>query len=555
MQGEITSFGASRRPAAVTPAEIRAGLERILGSREFQRSRRNRDFLRYVVDETLAGRADRIKAYSIAVSALDRDESFDAQADPVVRLEASQLRRRIERYYLTDGTEDPVRIDVPKGSYVPVFSRRPTTSFPAPPSRRPAWVPWAVPAGVLAAMAAAAFLTAALVPGTAPSFPPASHEGVPRLAVEPFVAAEGSGDALPSAGLDEEVARILTHYGGVAVTSAGGSGQPQPPDLVLSGSVREAGGRVRVTARLADARTALLLWSRGYDRTVGQGTAFEVQSAIAAGIAAHLAAPYGVLARFARAAEERGGDRQTAYACFLLTFRHRETPSPEAWAAARRCTDQALRSDPGDAGPWALSALLLLDAGHFQHPRPQPAETLAAAERAAERALDLEPGGALTLQAASAVQFASGRAGEAVATLERALRLAPGDPELLAQLGTYLSFGGRWEEGGRLMEEALDVEDGGPGWYHFVLACRDYYRLHAYGTARVHAERAAEAGLPAARPLLAAIRARLGEPPPDASAGEGGGNGPAAALRDLNGLPLPPPLAATILADLGPADM
>lgn len=556
----------ARRAADVTPAEIREGLERILGSREFQRARRNRDFLRYVVSETLAGRADRIKAYSIAVSALDRDESFDAQADPVVRLEAGQLRRRIERYYLTDGIEDPVRIDMPKGGYVPVFSRRPAAANAASPaaparSRMAAWIWGAVPGAVLAAAISVVVLSAAFVAGPPPSFLPAPHESAPRLAIEPFGAAGDDGGTLPAgwlaeglaAGLDEEVARMLTHYDGVAVTSAGGSGRPPSPDLILSGSVRAVDGTVRITARLVDARTSLLLWSRIYDhRAGGRGEALEIQGAAAAGIAAHLASPYGVLARLARGGTGSGSGRQTAYECLLQTFRHREAPSAQAYAAARRCTDRALRSDPRNAVPWALSALLLLDAGRFQEPGIEPAEMLAAANQAAERALELEPGGILALQAASAAQFASGRAGQAVATLERALELAPQDPELLAQLGTYLSFLGRWEEGGRLVEAALSFGDDGPGWYHFVLACRDY-RRQAYEAARGHAVSAADSGLPAAGPLLAAIRTRLGEsPPPGARAGEEGGVAPRMDLRDLHGLPLPAPLVDAILAGLGP---
>jgi len=71
--------------------------------------------LRYVVSETLDGRADRIKAYSIAIEVFKRDESFDAQADPVVRIEAARLRFALERYYLLAGSSDPILIDMPKG--------------------------------------------------------------------------------------------------------------------------------------------------------------------------------------------------------------------------------------------------------------------------------------------------------------------------------------------------------------------------------------------------------------------------------------------------------
>ena len=107
-----------------SPDEVRAQLARILGSPEFVVPERSRGFLRYVVEETLAGRAERLKGYTIAVEVFERDASFDAQADPVVRIEAGRLRRALERYYLVAGQADPVLIEIPKGGYVPVFSRR-----------------------------------------------------------------------------------------------------------------------------------------------------------------------------------------------------------------------------------------------------------------------------------------------------------------------------------------------------------------------------------------------------------------------------------------------
>ena len=103
---------------------MRAQLERIVDSVEFAVSERARRFLRYVVEEALAGRGERIKAYSIAVEVLGRDEGFDANADPAVRIEAGRLRRALERFYLVAGQADPVLIEIPKGAYVPVFTAR-----------------------------------------------------------------------------------------------------------------------------------------------------------------------------------------------------------------------------------------------------------------------------------------------------------------------------------------------------------------------------------------------------------------------------------------------
>ena len=109
----------------VSAADCRAQLARILDSADFDATDREHRFLSHVVDQTLSGRGDRIKAYSIAVEVFGRDASFDPQSDPIVRIEAGHLRRALERYYLTAGVADPILITIPKGGYVPAFSRRP----------------------------------------------------------------------------------------------------------------------------------------------------------------------------------------------------------------------------------------------------------------------------------------------------------------------------------------------------------------------------------------------------------------------------------------------
>ncbi|QRM54723.1 hypothetical protein F3Y30_09345 [Sinorhizobium sp. BG8] len=102
--------------------DVRAQLERILNSRDFNTPSRSRQFLKYIIEETLQGRADRIKAFSIALEVFGRDGSFDAQNDPVVRIEAGRLRRELERYYLLSGSRDPILIGIPRGGYVPQFT-------------------------------------------------------------------------------------------------------------------------------------------------------------------------------------------------------------------------------------------------------------------------------------------------------------------------------------------------------------------------------------------------------------------------------------------------
>ena len=98
---------------------IREQLDRIINSAPFHQSQRRQRFLEYLVNETLAGRGERLKGYNVALEVFDRPETFDPVVDPFVRIEAARLRDKLREYYEADGQNDPIRIELPKGSYTP----------------------------------------------------------------------------------------------------------------------------------------------------------------------------------------------------------------------------------------------------------------------------------------------------------------------------------------------------------------------------------------------------------------------------------------------------
>ena len=98
---------------------IREQLVRILNRGPFHQSKRRQRFLEYIVNETLAGRGERLKGYNVALEVFDRPETFDPTVDNLVRIEAARLREKLREYYGTDGRSDTIHIEVPKGSYRP----------------------------------------------------------------------------------------------------------------------------------------------------------------------------------------------------------------------------------------------------------------------------------------------------------------------------------------------------------------------------------------------------------------------------------------------------
>ena len=111
-----------------TPEMIRLSLRQILSSELFARSSRHSRFLRFTVEETLAGRGCDLKQYVLGLEVFGRKDSFDPQSDPIVRVGAMRVRAKLKDYYETEGQEDSVLIEFPRG-YMPVFRWRHETSI------------------------------------------------------------------------------------------------------------------------------------------------------------------------------------------------------------------------------------------------------------------------------------------------------------------------------------------------------------------------------------------------------------------------------------------
>src|SRR5215471_4720695 len=129
----------SRRHTKPEPTQIRSALAKVLTAPSFAASARLSRLLRFIVEQTLSGRAHELKEYTLGVDVFDRGEKFAPKIDPIVRVSAGKLRQKLLEYYEGPGAEDEIRIVVPRGSYVPIF-RLVGTKAPAMGYRRGAVV-------------------------------------------------------------------------------------------------------------------------------------------------------------------------------------------------------------------------------------------------------------------------------------------------------------------------------------------------------------------------------------------------------------------------------
>ncbi len=279
------------------PEEIRAQIDRMIASDEFSRSPQLGAFLRFVVESVLQGNSSRIKAYTIGVEVFRRDSRFDPQLDPIVRVEATRLRRTIDRYYASIGGDDTVRIDIPRGSYVPTFSRH-TITFDAP-ARMPALqhlvdrlhairtllVVIAVIAVALVAAVAvlhrsepapklAAEESAAAAQPLSPAAALPSGNGMPVVFMPPFevrgtpgprsISARSLHDTLTDAFTHFDLVNILVERSdGQAGHSESASAREMHADYRFVGSVEYSDdGAARSLFRLIDAADGSIVWSR-----------------------------------------------------------------------------------------------------------------------------------------------------------------------------------------------------------------------------------------------------------------------------------------------------
>ena len=473
--------------ATLSPDEIRAYLTTLLASSSFRASPRRRRVLEYVVEQTLAGRSDRLKAFDLAVAVLGRDERFDPQNDPIVRIEVGRLRRDLEHYYEDEGRDDPIRVTIPRGHYVPAFE----VWGPTPGSKAAALSATGFSWARLPRLAVAAGLGAVVLIAAAAIWAPWRGSGQTQLAgpaviVLPFQSLSGGEDGqLLANGLTNGLVNNLMRFDGLQVfASATTSDNTMPlprvaagaPAYVVTGSVERDPDRVRISARLTDRASAQVLWSQSYDQALNAAKLLGVQDDVAGGIASRLAQVYGVVnLAAARQLARTRPETMFAYDCVQRAFAFRRTFAPEAYPAVRACLEQAVRLDPNYAGAWAMLAFAHMDAARFElvEPSARPGE-LDAGLAAAQRAVALAPEGVRSLQSLAALRFARGEYDEAERVQRQAIALNPYDPESLAQLGWRLMARGHWEEGGKLLQEAIDRSLVVPAWYHETLALALY---------------------------------------------------------------------------------
>ncbi|WP_223421667.1 hypothetical protein [Tateyamaria pelophila] len=501
--------------------------------------------LRFIVDETLAGRGDRLKGVTVAQAVFGRDETFDQQSDPVVRLEARRLRADLDSYYVDIGSDDPVRVTVPKGGYVPHFAwqnhdapARPKAPDPqkVPPSLMDETVPPATPAAATGTRRKRLTLAAALLGlggvlaiglalvGWPVAVTKAATERTPAIIVLPFEAFGDNDDiALIASSVTEELIENLMLFQDFRVysttssfrqipgTDAEALGRNKGVSFVVTGVMQSQNGQVRLRARLVDTQTGEVRWSGSYDEPLNPSDLLGAQHELAVAISTELGEPYGAVNEaIARRMARESTPSMPSYACIQRAYAYRRSFEDALFAPAMACLKQAVVRDPDYADAWAMLGWLHLDSvRHDIAPQAERSDEMAAAFAAASHGVALEPGNPRTLAALSAISFYRGDYAAAEDLQRKVLALNPYDPDTLAQLGWRLAVRGN-REGLEYLQQAIARSNHPPGWYFHLIAVYAYLDGD-YTRALDAASQSAASGSPMAMSFAAMSHAKLGD--------------------------------------------
>lgn len=493
------------KPAA--PAVLET-LEKLLASETFGRSERARKLLRYLVEQEQAGRADRLKGFAIAVDVFGRDAGFDSSADAVVRVQAGRLRELLAQYFATEGASDPIRITIPRGSYVPAYE----IAFDAPKTpvaEDPIFLPPQVKPSADISLDEAAAPSASIA--TAPPLPPAAQvmrhlwffwgamaviiamlgflvfritepatlDDVAALAGTSFtetgsITKSSAIEALPPVYItntseDGDATRVATVLRAglsgfdtvdfIAKDVPGGTGPVNPNQFVFNVSSGTSAGTVAV--ELQHSASGKILVSRTLSPEDLDPKALDDRIAdILSATIPVSGAIYGFIDQ---------NDTDTGLTrCLLLNDNYYLDQTPQKHEEAYRCFEQLLEENAKSPLIYSELASLHLEAVTDHHPYP-PGAT-------AEQALALAHRGVLTgptsPYAHRSYGFLNSRVGdptEAIRFMRKAYELNTYDLSMAAAYGYALIFSGNYADGAPIMEHAVEASSAHPMWWDYGL--------------------------------------------------------------------------------------
>jgi TolB-like protein len=456
--------------------DVFAQLRRILDSDQISRSAVLTDFLTFVVKETLAGRSEGLKEYTIGVQALRKNADFNPQTDSIVRIHAGRLRRALKEYYYEEGKEDAILISIPKGSYAPNFKlSSEETPFIAPvvdaieeyhysengPSKKRTGTLQTLPAvfGLL---------------------------GKVSVTVLPFKNIGSESELLFfAAGVSEYLRTELTQFQDVRVRvimpgesiaqEPSTKSVPYSTDFQLTGSVQWLKGRILLWIHLVATDTHEQVWAQTFERLMPIDNYYDFQQYVVDRVLAFIMGLRGAISRYQiDRIENSRHEPGLLFPIQYWYYQHSRNFNPQIASSAKLFYNEVISRDPSNALAYAY--LSQIHSGELLMNPEDPERSLADGTKFAHRSLKCDPycqEGYIAL--ATSLLF-KGSFSEAVATLEQGARLNQRNNDYRASMGALLIYMGYYDRGKEMLDVAFQQIPDLTWWHVLAFSFHSFIR-------------------------------------------------------------------------------
>lgn len=432
---------------------IQRQLERILASEEFLATQKQREFFQFIVAETIAGRSDEIKGFTVATRVFGRGEDFAQATDPIVSIQANKLRRFLERYYLVAGKQDPVRIDIPKGTYVPTFCEQ---------------------------RVVASDETSSGGGGSEIRF-----EGSwPSVLIRPFQNLTGDAELnYLTVGLATELAMEITRCQDIRVLMYNPEGHGKRASdsvarFVIDGSVRKDRAGIKVAVTLVDTATNTQVWGDMHQSDLEAAQLIAFQEEVAQVVAAKIASEDGIISKnLSNESKNIPPSDLKTYEALLRYYEFNMVFSGDLFLRAFEALKVASVNEPECGLVWAMLGRLY--SVNYSLELMNLVTPLEEAIAFAEKGVYLHPGNQRTRITLAFARLFSNEIPAGLAEVERASALNPNSLFFMDNIGYLFTLFGDWERGPTLIRKAIKLNPYYSIAVHYALWV-DWFRQEKY---------------------------------------------------------------------------
>lgn len=444
-----------------TKSKIQKALELVMTSELFSRSAVLKNFLKFIVEETLKGNTDGLKEYTIAVNALGKPDDFNPQIDAIVRIHAGRLRRLLNEYYRGPGVSDQLKIEVIKGTYVPVFRKQAISHLLEKPHKE---------------------TTLAQVQKSevkVDTKPPVYTRSKLTLAILPFRNLWPNGEyQFFVDGFGEELTQLFSNFQDIDVIAHHSARKyaDNPEDVriigsdlgvhyIITGSVKRSSENIRVNAQLIKTVNGMQIWSNSYSYPLNIENLTSIQDQIVENICFVLGGYYGCIIKDNSKSTRQSASNINSFDAAFWNYYFHMNYSKETYMKTREALERAVESDPNYATGLVMLAELYVLAQSLGYPTVK--EPLKVALELTQKALRIDPQCQHANREYGWLQVYLQNKDEAIKGLEYALSLNPTSVSLMGGIGFNLACAGEYKRAEVLLTKSFDLNPHCPWWFYF----------------------------------------------------------------------------------------